>query len=57
MHRAHFSAMKISALRQRGNRDRPRFFDQVGDQTTNASNGNKHSFTKYLKTLSDLPKL
>ena len=29
-----------------GNRDRPRFFDQVGHQTTNASIGNKHFFTK-----------
>ena len=28
------------------NRDRPRFFDQVGHQTTNASVGNKHFFTK-----------
>ena len=28
------------------NRDRPRFFDQVGHQTTNASIGNKHFFTK-----------
>ena len=28
-------------------RDRPRFFDQVGHQTTNASIGNKHFFTKY----------
>ena len=28
-------------------RDRPRFFDQVGHQTTNASNGNKYFFTKY----------
>ena len=27
-------------------RDRPRFFDQVGHQTTNASIGNKHFFTK-----------
>ena len=27
-------------------RDRPRFFDQVGHQTTNASIGNKHIFTK-----------
>ena len=27
-------------------RDRPRFFDQVGLQTTNASIGNKHFFTK-----------
>ena len=27
-------------------RDRPRFFDQVGNQTTNASIGNKHFFTK-----------
>ena len=27
-------------------RDRPRFFDQVGHQTTNASNGNKYFFTK-----------
>ena len=26
-------------------RDRPRFFDQVGHQTTNASIGNKHFFT------------
>ena len=28
------------------NRDRPRFFDQVGHQTTNASIGNRHFFTK-----------
>ena len=28
-------------------RDRPRFFDQVGHQTTNASIENKHFFTKY----------
>ena len=28
-------------------RDRPRFFDQIGHQTTNASIGNKHFFTKY----------
>ena len=27
-------------------RDRPRFFDQVGHQTTNASIGNTHFFTK-----------
>jgi hypothetical protein len=27
-------------------RDRPRFFDQVGHQTTNASIENKHFFTK-----------
>ena len=27
-----------------GNRDRPRVFDQVGHQTTNASIGNKHFF-------------
>jgi hypothetical protein len=27
-------------------RDRPRFFDQVGHQTTNASIGNKYFFTK-----------
>ena len=33
-------------------RVRPRFFDQVGHQTTNASIGNKYFFTK-----SDLPKL
>ena len=26
------------------NRDRPRFFDQVGHQTTNASIGNKYFF-------------
>ena len=26
---------------------RPRFFDQVGHETTNASIGNKHFFTKY----------
>ena len=29
-----------------GNRDLPRFFDQVGHQTTDASIGNKHFFTK-----------
>ena len=28
-------------------RDRPRFFDQVGRQTTTATIGNKHFFTKY----------
>ena len=28
-------------------RVRPRFFDQVGHQTTNASFGNKYFFTKY----------
>ena len=28
------------------NRDYPRFFDQVGHQTTNASIGNKLFFTK-----------
>ena len=28
------------------NRDRPRLFDQVGHQTTNAPNGNKYFFTK-----------
>ena len=28
------------------NRVRPRFFDQVGHQTTNASIGNKYFFTK-----------
>ena len=27
-------------------RDRPRFLNQVGHQTTNASMGNKHFFTK-----------
>ena len=27
-------------------RDRPRFFDQVGHQTNNASLENKHFFTK-----------
>ena len=27
-------------------RDRPRFFAQVVHQTANASNGNKHFFTK-----------
>ena len=27
-------------------RDRPRFFDQLGHQSTNASVGNKHFFTK-----------
>ena len=27
-------------------RDRPRFFDQLGHQTTNASIGNKYFFTK-----------
>ena len=29
------------------NKDRSRFFDQVRHQTTNASVGNKHFFTKY----------
>ena len=28
-------------------RDHPKFFDQVGHQTTNASIGNKHFFTKW----------
>ena len=28
------------------NRVRPRFFDQVGHETTYASSGNKHFFTK-----------
>ena len=28
------------------NRVRPRFFDQVGHETTNASIGNKHFFTQ-----------
>ena len=28
-------------------RVRPRFFDQVGHQTTNAPTGNKYFFTKY----------
>ena len=28
-------------------RVRPRFFDQVGHQTTNASSGNRYFFTKY----------
>ena len=28
------------------NRDRPRFFDQVGHQTTNASIADKYFFTK-----------
>ena len=28
-------------------RGRPRFFDQVGHRTTNASIGNKYFFTKY----------
>ena len=27
-------------------RDRPKFFDQVGHQTTNASIGNKYFFSK-----------
>ena len=27
-------------------KDHPRFFDQVGHQTTNLSIGNKHFFTK-----------
>ena len=29
-----------------GVRDRPRFFDQAGHQTTSANIGNKHFFTK-----------
>ena len=33
-------------LAQLDTRYRPRFFDQVGHQTTNASMGNKHFFTK-----------
>ena len=33
-------------------RDRPRFFEQVGHQTTNAAIGNKQLFTKL-----GLPKL
>ena len=42
----------LAVMAQRGyyegmcNRDRPRFFDQVGHQTTNASIENKHFFTK-----------
>ena len=32
--------------KQATSRVRPRFFDQVGDQTTNASIGNKYFFTK-----------
>ena len=28
------------------NKEGPRFFDQVGHQTTNASSGNKFVFTK-----------
>ena len=35
-------------------RYRPRFFDQVGYQTTYASMGNKHFFTKYY-LISNLP--
>ena len=38
------------------NRVRPRFYDQVGHQTTNASIGNKYFFTKKM-SLSDLSKL
>ena len=34
------------AMGEMSTRDRPRFFDQVGHQTTNASIGNKHFFTK-----------
>ena len=36
----------MSCLRHTSPRGRPRFFDQVGHQTTNASIENKHFFTK-----------
>ena len=40
-------SQKISFhIASRSNRDRPRFFDQVGHQTTNASIGSKYFFTK-----------
>ena len=35
-----------SAATGAGGRVRPRFFDQVGHQSTNASIGNKYFFTK-----------
>jgi hypothetical protein len=39
---------EVASFKEEGlvTRDRPRFFDQVGHQTTNASIGNKHFFTK-----------
>ena len=37
---------KLSVTKDKSSRDRPRFFDQVGHQTTNASIGNTHFFTK-----------
>ena len=37
---------QITADTHLGVRDRPRFFDHVGHQTTNASIENKHFFTK-----------
>ena len=37
---------KLSVTNDRSSRDRPRFFDQVGHQTTKACIGNKHFFTK-----------
>ena len=42
-HQAGFSSSEDEEL---GIRDRPRFFDQVGHQTTNASIGNKYFFNK-----------
>ena len=41
-----FLFLKLPYLWSLGNRDRPRLFDQVGHQTTNASIENKHFFTK-----------
>ena len=40
------SKHSILMTRSAHTRDRPRFYDQDGYQTTNASNGNKHFFTK-----------
>ena len=48
----HYLSLEVSKYDEVNFRDRPRFFDQVGHQTTNASIENKH-----LMTLSGLPKL
>ena len=37
---------EVSYIQGCRNRVHPRFFDQVGNQTTNASSGNKYFFTK-----------
>ena len=38
--------MPLQEIHELFTRDRPRFFDQVGHQTTNESIGNKHFITK-----------